>query len=241
MVNLILISTTLWRNWKRFFLFFYRVCSLSLSQHPFCPSVRLLAEDRAPRLHAAGLRGHVGTSLTALCRPQRRHASFRGDCGAVSPASRWTRHPGRLLGWCEWTVWKKQRERRKKKTQSLKQPIKESASGEVMWSPFWISYTVNLSLFLWLYWMWGLLASTSSAVEGGISNKQIYKKVNEWTKNLSGMALGQVAGWNKRLELQVCLNAPVLLVPLSFLPGWKVGKRGRLMEGEDSSSPLRKY
>ena len=210
---------------EKIFFFFYRFCSLSLSQHPFRPSVRLLAEDRAPRLRAAGLRGHVGTSLMALCRPQRRHASFCHDCGAVSPVSRWMRHPGGCGADVNGQFGKSRGKRRKKKTQSLKQPIKESASGEVMQSPFWISYTVNLSLFLWLYWMWGLLASTSSAVEGGISNKQIYKKVNEWTKNLSGLALGQVAGWNKRLELQVCLNTPILLVPLSFLPGWKVGKR----------------
>lgn len=114
MVNLILISTTLWRNWKRFFLFFYRFCSFSLSQHPFRPSAHLLAEGRAPRLHAAGLRGHVGTSLTALCRPQRRRASFRRDCETVSPAPRWTHHQGQLLGWCERTFWKKQREKEEK-------------------------------------------------------------------------------------------------------------------------------
>ena len=67
--------------------------------------------------------------------------------------------------------------------------------------------------------MWGLLASTSSTVEGGISNEQTYKRVTEGTKGLSGLALGQQQD-GLRLELRVCLNVPFLLVPLlPFLPG----------------------
>ena len=233
MVNLILISMTLGRNWKIFFLIFSRFCSFSLSQYPFHPSVSLLAEDRAPCLHAVGLLGHVGTSLTFSLPPTENMRFVPAVAvGTVSPVPPWTVPPqppatprGSCLADVNAHFGKSRGKRRKKKPQSLKQSSKESASGEVIQSQFWISYTVNLFLLLWLYWMWDLLASTSSTVEGGISNEQTYKRVTEGTKGLSGLALGQQQD-GLRLELRVCLNVPFLLVPLlPFLPGWKVEKR----------------
>ena len=184
----------------------------------------------------------------ALCHPQRICASFQLWLWALSalclhgqpPPS--PPPPPRAAAWLMWMhiLEKAEGKGGKKKPQSLKQSSKESASGEVIQSQFWISYTVNLFLLLWLYWMWGLLASTSSTVEGGISNEQTYKRVfRGWPWGSSRMDWG----WNCGSVLMF-LFCWFHFFHFFQVERWKrecCSPGGRLMGGEDSSSPLREY
>ena len=254
MVNLILISMTLGRNWKIFFLIFSRFCSFSLSQYPFHPSVSLLAEDRAPCLHAVGLLGHVGTSLTCSLPPTENMRFVPAVAvGTVSPVppGQSPHSPPPPPGAAAWLMWmhileKAEGKGGKKNHSPLNSQVRNLLLGR------WYSHNSEFHIQLIYFYYCG-------CIECGICLRPLLaqwrevsamnKHIKEWLKEqrvFRGWPWGSSRmdwGWNCGSVLMF-LFCWFHFFHFFQVERWKrecCSPGGRLMGGEDSSGPLREY